>query len=78
MRIPMCITLSSRGVSITYKCYRLPGHGRKCPDKNTDVCLTCKYSKAEMSGRDATKLLNGHYATHNGIAANTNEEDTYV
>lgn len=45
--------------SITYRCYHLPGHGKRCPDKDTDKCLTCKYSKAEMSGRDATRLLRG-------------------
>jgi len=57
MKKPMCIALSRSGISVTYRCYHLPGHGKRCQDKDTDVCLTCKYSKAEMSGADATKLL---------------------
>lgn len=59
MKKPMCIALSRNGVRVLYRCYHLPGHGKRCPDKDTDKCLTCKYSKAEMSGRDATRLLRG-------------------
>lgn len=59
MKKPMCIALSRNGIPVTYRCYHLPGHGKRCPDKDTDVCLTCKYSKAEMSGRDATRLMRG-------------------
>ena len=57
---PMCMMISRYGVSVRYRCYKVPGHGRKCPDKNTDKCFKCKYSKAEMSGRDATKLFNSY------------------
>lgn len=55
----MFIAISRNGISVSYRCYHLPGHGKRCPDKDTDKCLTCKYSKAEMSGRDATRLLRG-------------------
>ncbi len=58
MKMPMFISVSRNGISINYRCYKLPGHGKKCPDKNTDVCFKCKYCKAEMSGYDATRLLN--------------------
>ena len=56
----MILAISRRGIGITYKCYKLPGYGRKC-DKRDDgeYCMRCKYCKAEMSAYDATRLLNG-------------------
>lgn len=54
---PMIMSVSRNGISVLYRCYKLPGYGRKCPDKDTNKCLRCEYSKAEMSGEDATWLL---------------------
>ena len=54
---PMCISICRDGVRVLYRCYKLPGYGRKCQYKDTNKCLTCRFSKAEMSGEDATKLL---------------------
>ena len=56
----MCMSISSKGIGILYRCFKLPGYGRRCPDKNTDKCLKCKYCKAEMQAADATKLLNSY------------------
>ena len=57
----MYIALSKHGISIFYKCYNLVlRHGRKCPDKNTSKCFYCKYSKAQLSGSDATRLLESY------------------
>lgn len=53
----MYMAISRRGINVYYKCYKLPGYGKKCPDKNTDKCLRCKFAKAEMSAADATRLL---------------------
>ncbi len=49
------MALSRKGITVIYKCVRL----RKCKDAYTDKCLLCKWSKAEMNGEDATKLLGG-------------------
>lgn len=54
----MVIGVSRYGLSLLYKCYKLPGYGKKCPDRNTDKCFTCKYCKCEMPAFDATQLLN--------------------
>lgn len=54
----MFMAISRGGISVSYKCYHLPGYGKKCPDKYTDKCMTCRYCKAEMSAADATRLLN--------------------
>ena len=56
----MRMAISSRGIGILYRCFKLPGYGKKCPDKNTDKCFKCKYCKAEMQAADATKLLNSY------------------
>lgn len=48
------MSLARNGISVLYRCCRLPG---KCKERNTSACLTCRYSKAEMSGRDATRLM---------------------
>ena len=69
MATRMCMTIARHGIAVTYRCYKLPGRGRRCKDKDTDKCLTCKYSKAEMSGRDATRLLNSY-----GRKEDTNDE----
>ena len=63
MKKPMSIAISRSGVSVLYKCYKM-GHGKRCPDKNTDKCLTCKYAKAEMSAFDATRLMNSFGRKH--------------
>lgn len=48
------MSLSRNGISVLYRCCRLPW---SCDKRNTDECLSCKYAKAEMCGRDATRLL---------------------
>lgn len=53
----MLIATSQLGININYKCYRLPDGGRRCKNKNTNVCYTCEYCKAELSAKDATKLI---------------------
>ena len=60
MKYPMLICMSKMGIGVTYTCAHLPGHGKKCPDKNTEKCYKCKYSRAEMKGEDATRLLNSY------------------
>lgn len=59
MKTRMVLAISRNGIGITYKCYKLPGYGRKC-DKRDDgeYCMRCKYCKAEMAAFDATRLLN--------------------
>ena len=59
MKRPMCIAISRSGIGILYKCFKM-GHGRNCPDKDSDKCLTCKYAKAEMSAEDATRLMRSY------------------
>lgn len=52
------IGLSRNGISVLYRCFNvLLRRGRKCKDKYTDKCLTCKFAKAEMSAYDATRIL---------------------
>ena len=55
----MAMCMSRGGMKILYKCYQF-GHGRRCADRNTDKCLTCKYAKAEMSAKDATRMANSY------------------
>ena len=57
-RVSFCV--SRHGMTVLYRCFDLPGYGRKCPDRNTDKCYRCKYCKAEMSADDATTLLNAY------------------
>ena len=64
MRKPMRMALFTKGVHILYKCYKLPGYGKRCPDKNTDKCFKCKFCKVDMNAADATKLLS-YYKTGN-------------
>lgn len=60
MKQPMCIGISRYGLSILYRCYKMPGRGKNCPDKDTNKCLKCKYAKAEMPASDATRLLESY------------------
>ena len=54
----MTIALSRYGINITYKCFKGPGYGKDCPDRDDGShCMKCKFTKAEMSGYDATRLL---------------------
>lgn len=58
MKRRMTLALSRYGISITYQCYKLPGYGKKCIERDNGYhCMTCKYCKADMSGRDATRML---------------------
>ena len=59
----MVMAVSSRGIGITYRCYYLPDRGKKCPDKNTNECLRCRYCRAEMSAYDATRLMSAYRGT---------------
>lgn len=60
MKKPMSMVVSRDGIGILYTCYKLPGHGRKCPDRDDGYhCMRCKYCKAEMAAADATRLLYG-------------------
>ena len=58
MKKPMVMSVSVHGMKILYRCYHMPDHGKKCPDRNTSVCMKCKYAKAEMAAGDATRMLN--------------------
>lgn len=60
MKKPVNISITTKGVSVLYRCYKFPGHGAKCDDRFTDKCYRCRYAKAEMSASDATKLLRGY------------------
>ena len=58
MKKRMIIATSHMGISVTYKCYKLPDYGRRCPARDDGhICMRCKFCKAEMSGYDAVKLL---------------------
>ena len=58
MKKRMIIATSHMGINVTYRCYKLPDYGRRCPDRDDGYhCMACKYSKAEMSGFYATRLL---------------------
>lgn len=48
------MVISKNGITIQYTCYKRLS---KCPDEETDKCLTCKYCKAELSAYDATRLM---------------------
>ena len=56
----MRMSISSRGIGILYRCFKLPGYGKKCPDKYTNKCMKCPYCKAEMKAADATRLLSSY------------------
>lgn len=58
MKKPMVISVTSDGVKVLYRCYHMPDHGKRCPDRNTKKCMKCKFCKAEMSAEDATRMLN--------------------
>ena len=56
----MPIIVSRYGIGVLYKCFNLTYKTslfKRCPDDGTSKCMTCKYSKAELSGEDATRLL---------------------
>lgn len=58
----MTIAVSKGGIGVTYKCYSLkynyiPFH-KKCPEAFSEKCFTCEHCRAEMTAKDATKLLN--------------------
>ena len=55
----MALVVHKYGVTISYKCcnYKYTTPLKKCPDRNSTKCMTCEYSRAELSGRDVTRLL---------------------
>ena len=59
MKTRMVLAISRNEISVTYRCCKLPGYGRKCIERDDGYrCMRCRYCKAEMSGYDATRLLN--------------------
>lgn len=60
----MTIAISRYGMSVTYTCrnFKLKD-GKKCPDFNVK-CFHCKYCHAQMSGHDATRLLDSFGRKH--------------
>lgn len=57
----MTIALSRHGLSLTYKCFKGPGYGKGCPDRDEgEHCMKCKYCKCEMPAYDATRLLEAY------------------
>ena len=58
----MIIGISRYGMNITYTCYNgVTRYGKKCTLRDdSSYCMRCKYCKAEMSARDATRLLNSY------------------
>lgn len=56
----MVLSVTRYNMSILYKCYNgVLRYGKKCPDRDDGThCMMCKYCKAQMSGPDATRLLN--------------------
>lgn len=56
----MVMSIAQYGVSVLYRCYKLPRYNCKHHSEDNHECLSCKYCKAEMSGADAHKLLSGY------------------
>lgn len=55
----MRIVVSLYGVGVLFFCCRGPDYGSRCAERDTSShCIQCKYCKAEMSGADASKLIN--------------------
>lgn len=56
----MSIVVSRYGIGVLYRCFNLTyrySWFKKCPDDGTMKCVKCKYAKAELSGEDATRLM---------------------
>ena len=52
------MVISKLGISVEYRCiYLRKPFEIRCSFEDSPTCFTCKYCKAEMSGADATKLL---------------------
>lgn len=67
MNRPMVIGIARYNMKIPYRCCKLPGYGKKCPDRDDGThCMKCKYCKAEMSAEDATKLINSYGRKYDG------------
>ena len=67
MKRRMTIVVSRNGIGILFRCFRLPDYGKRCDERDDgDHCMKCKYCKAELSGFDATRLLN-FYGRHNDV-----------
>lgn len=61
----MAVAISKHGIDVLYVCRNLRytlSIFRKCPTQDSAACYHCDYARAEMSGKDATRLLNvyGH------------------
>ena len=57
----MCICIARYGMKVLYRCYKLPGYGSKCHERDDgNHCMKCKYAKAEMSASDATRLISSY------------------
>lgn len=72
MKRRMTMVVSRNGIGVLFRCFRLPDYGKRCKERDDgDHCMKCKYCKAEMSGFDATRLLNKY--ERNTHATNTTE-----
>lgn len=70
----MAISMYRSGISVTYTCRWLKKiWEKKCPDADTDKCLTCRYCIAEIPARDATRLLNSYARRQNENTADYND-----
>ena len=56
----MTIAIARAGIAVDYRCINYTTRqGKRCPDRDDGQhCMSCKYCRAEMPGRDATRLLN--------------------
>lgn len=56
----MTIAMARNGIAVDYRCINYTTkQGKKCADRDDGShCMNCRYCRAEMSGRDATRLLN--------------------
>ena len=50
----MRFEITKNMISVSYRCRSL----KRCKETDENVCMRCKYCKAEMSAWDATRLLN--------------------
>lgn len=58
MQKRMVLAIYRNGISVTYRCCKLPGYGWRCQARDDGrICMRCKYCKAEMSALDATRLM---------------------
>ena len=59
MRRRMTLATARNGIPVDYRCINYTTRqGKRCQDRDDGPhCMKCKYCRAEMPGRDATRLL---------------------